>query len=65
MAFLRAKARVLWFKGDRSSNLAIKEAFLLALPKIDQLISHLSPPYIIKVTPAGYIEQVYPEPATK
>jgi len=65
MAFLRARARVLWFKGDRSSDLAIKDGFLLALPKIDKLTSHLSPPYIIKITPAGYIEQVYPELATK
>ena len=65
MAFLRAKARVLWFKGDRASNLAITEGFLLALPKIDRLASHLAAPYIIKVTPAGYVEQVYPEPAAK
>jgi hypothetical protein len=65
MAFLRAKARVLWFKGDRSSNVAITEGFLLALPKIDRLSSRLSPPYIIKVTPAGAVEQVYPEPAAE
>jgi PIN like domain len=60
MAFLRAKARVLWFKGDRASNIEITEGFLSALVKIDKLTSDLRPPYIIKVTPAGYIEQVYP-----
>jgi hypothetical protein len=60
MAFLRAKARVLWFKGDRASNVEITEGFLSALPKIDRLTSHLEPPYIIKVTPAGHVEQVYP-----
>jgi hypothetical protein len=65
MAFLRTKARVLWFKGDRASNVAITEGFLIALPKIDRLSSRLSPPYIIKVTPAGCVEQVYPEPAAE
>jgi hypothetical protein len=61
MALLRAKARVLWFKGDRASNVEITEGLLAALPKIDQLASALAAPYIIKVTPAGYVEQVYPE----
>jgi hypothetical protein len=61
MALLRAKARVLWFKGDRASNTEITEGFLAALPKIDKLAATLSVPYIIKVTPAGYIEQIYPE----
>jgi len=62
MAFRRAKARVLWFKGDDASNIEITEGFLGALPAIDRLTAELSPPYIIKVTPAGYVEQVYPEP---
>ncbi len=31
MALLRAKARVLWFKGDRASNIEIMEGFLQAL----------------------------------
>lgn len=61
MALLRAKARVLWFKGDRASNVEITEGFLAALPKIDKLTATLSTPYIIKVTPAGHIEQIYPE----
>lgn len=61
MAFLRAKARVLWFKGDRASNTEIKEGFLRALPEIDQLTARLEPPYIIKVTPAGNVEQIFPE----
>jgi hypothetical protein len=62
MALIRAKARVLWFKGDRASDMAITEGFLTALPKIDKLTALLPPPYIVKVTPAGYIEQIYPEP---
>jgi len=62
MALIRAKARVLWFKGDRASDIAITEGFLAALPKIDKLTAVLPPPYIVKVTPAGYIEQIYPEP---
>jgi hypothetical protein len=60
MALLRAKAKVLWFKGDRASNVEITEGFLAALPKIDKLAAVLPAPYIIKVTPAGHIEQVYP-----
>lgn len=60
MAFLRGKARVLWFRGDRASNVEIKEGFLSALERIDLLTSQLEPPYIIKVTPAGHVEQVYP-----
>lgn len=60
MAILRAKARVLWFKGDRASNVEITEGFLGALQRIDNLIAGLAPPYIIKVTPSGYAEQVYP-----
>ena len=65
MAFLRAKARVLWFKGDRASDVEIMEGFLLALPKVDRLVGLLKPPYIIKITPAGHVEQVYPEPIKK
>ena len=61
MAFLRAKARVLWFKGDRASNVEITEGFLSALTAIDEMTALLPPPYIIKVTPAGHVEQVYPE----
>jgi hypothetical protein len=61
MALLRAKARVLWFKGDRASNVEITEGFLAALPKIDKLAAILPAPFIIKVTPAGYVELVYPE----
>lgn len=61
MALLRAKARVLWFKGDRASNVEITEGFLTALPKIDRIIAALTPPYIIKITPAGHVEQIYPE----
>jgi hypothetical protein len=61
MAFLRAKARVLWFRGDRASNRAITEAFLTALPAIDELTEELQPPYIVKVTSAGRVEQIYPE----
>lgn len=61
MAFLRAKARVLWFKGDRASNVEITEGFLNALERIDKLSTGLQPPYIIKVTPAGHAELVYPE----
>jgi hypothetical protein len=61
IAFLRAKARVLWFKGDRASNVEITEGFLAALPKIDSLVLSLSPPYIIKITPSGHVEQVYRE----
>ena len=63
MAFLRAKARVLWFKGDRASGLDITEAFLKALPAIDKLTDALQPPYIIKITGAGHVEQIYPEEA--
>ncbi len=44
MAFLRAKARVLWFKGDRASNVDITEGFLSALPKIHELTAQLLPP---------------------
>jgi len=51
----------LWFKGDRASNVEIAEGFLRALPKIDQLTASLEPPYIIKVTSAGHVEQIYPE----
>lgn len=65
MALLRAKARVLWFKGDRAFNVEIAEGFLTALPKVDALVSRLSPPFIIKVTPTGAVEQVYPEPEKK
>lgn len=61
MAFMRAKARVLWFKGDRASNVEITEGFLAALPAIDQMTAVLQPPYIIKVTAAGYVEQTYPQ----
>lgn len=61
MAFLRAKARVLWFKGDKASGTDIKEGFLKALPSIDALVARLDPPYIIKVTVSGHIQQVYPE----
>ena len=61
MAFLRAKARVLWFKGDRASSRAITDAFLSALPAIDSLTAELQPPYIVKITLAGTVEQVYPE----
>jgi hypothetical protein len=60
MAFRRAKAKVLWFKGDRASNVEITEGFLNALEKIDKMILSLDPPFIIKVTPAGHVEQVYP-----
>ena len=63
MAFLRAKARVLWFKGDRASNLQITNGFLGALPVIDELTALLRPPYIIKVTPTSRVEQIYPERA--
>jgi len=61
MAFLRAKARVLWFKGDRASSRLITDAFISALPAIDRLTSKLQPPYIVKITPAGAVEQIYPE----
>jgi len=61
IAFLRAKARVLWFKGDRASNVEITEGFLAALPKIDRLALSLPPPYIIKITSSGHVEQIYPE----
>jgi hypothetical protein len=61
MAFRRAKARVLWFKGDRASGSDITEAFLTALPAIDELTAKLPPPYLIKVTAAGHVEQIYPE----
>ena len=61
MAFLRTKARVIWFKGDRASNVEIAEGFLAALSKIDKLTATLQAPYIIKVTPAGHVEQIYPE----
>jgi hypothetical protein len=61
MAFLRAKARVLWFKGEGASGLAITEAFLAALPGIDKITADLRAPYIIKVTLAGQVEQIYPE----
>lgn len=64
MAIRRAKARVLWFKGDRASNVDITEGFLKALPKIDALTAALQPPYIIKITVAGYVEQIYPAPDT-
>jgi predicted nuclease of predicted toxin-antitoxin system len=60
MAFLRAKARVLWFKGDNASNVEITEGFLSALSKIDALVAQLQPPYIIKVTGSGYVQQIYP-----
>jgi PIN like domain len=60
MAFRRAKARVLWFKGDRASNVGITEGFLTALPAIDRLTAELQPPYIVKITPAGFVEQIYP-----
>ncbi len=60
IAFLRAKARVLWFKGERASNIEITEGFLTALPGIDKITAQLRPPYIIKITVAGYVEQVYP-----
>lgn len=63
MSFLRAKARVLWFKGDRASNIEIMEGFLSALAVIDKMTSELQPPYILKVTPAGAVEQIYPEKA--
>ena len=62
MAFLRAKARVLWFRGDRASDIEITEGFLAALSKIDRLTAALIPPFIIKITPAGHVEQIYPEP---
>ena len=61
MAFLRAKTCVLWFRGDRASNREITEAFLAALPAIDALTAGLLPPYIVKVTSAGRVEQIYPE----
>lgn len=61
MAFRRAKARVLWFKGGDASGHDITEAFLTALPAIDHMIAHLQPPYIIKVTLAGQVERIYPE----
>ena len=61
MAFLRAKARVLWFKGDRASGLDITEAFLSALPANGKLMADLRPPYIIKVGLSGHLERVYPE----
>jgi len=61
MAFLRAKARVLWFKGDRASGLDITEAFLAALPAIDESTAALRPPYILKVTLTGQVERIYPE----
>jgi|GEM_PF-1855652 len=64
MAFLRAKARVLWFRGDRASNVEITEGFLAALPNIDERTATLTPPYIIKVTPAGNTEQIYPDVAS-
>lgn len=61
MAFRRAKARVVWFKGDRAAGSDIVDGFLAALPQLDQLMSDLQPPYIIKVTPSGHAEIVYPE----
>lgn len=60
MAFIRSKARVIWFRGDRASDVEIEEGFIAALAKIDRLAARLSPPYIIKVTPSGQIELVYP-----
>ena len=62
MALLRSKARVLWFKGDRASNIEITEGFMTALPRTDALLKDLAPPCVIKVTPAGYVEQIYPDP---
>lgn len=32
-----------------------------ALPELDRLASALTPPYIIKITPAGHVEQIYPQ----
>ena len=62
MAFLRARARVLWFKGDRASGSDITEAFIAALAATDQLTAQLAPPFIVKISLNGRIEQVYPEP---
>jgi hypothetical protein len=61
MAFLRAKARVLWFKGDRASGSDITDAFFSALSAVDELTSRLPPPFIVKITLSGGAEQVYPE----
>lgn len=61
-ALLRAKARVLWFRGDKASDVEIAEGFMAALPRIDKLMETLEAPYVIKVTPAGYAYQKYPEP---
>ena len=32
-----------------------------ALPSLDKLTAELQPPYIVKITPAGAVEQIYPE----
>jgi PIN like domain len=61
MAFLRARARVLWFKGDRASGTDITEAFLSALPAVDEITARLAPPYILKIALSGGVEQIYPD----
>lgn len=64
-ALIRAKARVLWFRGDHASDVEITEGFLAALPRIDKLAAMLTPPYVIRVTPAGYAYQKYPKPVER
>ena len=61
MSFLRAKARVLWFKGDRASNIGIMEGFLSALATIDKMTSELQ----LRVTPAGAVESERYSPHTR
>ena len=44
-----------------SSTAEITDGFLGALTAIDKMTALLQPPYIIKVTPTGHVEQIYPE----
>lgn len=60
MSFIRAKARVLWFKGDRASGLDITEGLIGALPAVDEITRELHPPWIVKITIAGRAELIYP-----